>query len=148
MPAPAPAYTEKFSVAARDYAAAGEVSAKVKSILRKIGIDPALIRRITIAAYEAEINMIIHSFGGVITLEITPDEVYISCDDTGPGIEDIELAMQEGYSTAPTSIRMMGFGAGMGLSNIKKNSDVFDITSSKEGTSLKLRFNIGVPNEP
>jgi serine/threonine-protein kinase RsbT len=145
---PAPAFTEAFTVAAGDYAAAGEVSAKIKGILKKIGIDPALIRRITIAAYEAEINMIIHSAGGIITLEISPDSVNISCVDTGPGIEDIELAMQEGYSTAPSNIRMMGFGAGMGLPNIKKNSDVFNITSSKKGTSLKLLFYIGVPKEP
>lgn len=137
-----PTYTEAFPVAAGDYAAAGEVSAKIKSILKRIGIDPAIIRRITIAAYEAEINIIIHSKGGVITLQISPDSINISCDDTGPGIENIELAMQEGYSTAPSSIRMMGFGAGMGLSNIKKNSDVFNISSSKEGTSLMLKFNI------
>jgi serine/threonine-protein kinase RsbT len=142
-----PSFIETFPVAAGDYAAAGEVSAKIKGILKKIGIDPALIRRVTIAAYEAEINMIIHSVGGVITLEIFPDSINISCDDTGPGIEDIDLAMQEGYSTAPSSIRMMGFGAGMGLSNIKKNSDIFNITSSKDGTSLKLKFNIGAPKK-
>jgi anti-sigma regulatory factor (Ser/Thr protein kinase) len=135
-------FVENFPVVAGDYAAAGEVSAKIKSILKMIGIDPALIRRITIAAYEAELNMIIHSAGGTMTLEISPDNVHISCIDTGPGIEDIDLAMQEGYSTAPLDIRMMGFGAGMGLPNIKKNSDVFDITSGKNGTSLKLRFNI------
>jgi anti-sigma regulatory factor (Ser/Thr protein kinase) len=143
-----PSFVETFPVAAGDYAAAGEVSAKIKSILKMIGIGPAVIRRITIAAYEAEINIIIHSAGGVITLEISPDDINISCDDTGPGIEDIELAMQEGYSTAPSSIQMMGFGAGMGLPNIKKNSDVFGITSSKSGTSLKLKFNIGAPKKP
>lgn len=137
-----PVFIETFPVAAGDYAAAGEVSARIKSILKMIGIDPALIRRVSIASYEAELNMIIHSEGGVITLEISPDKLNISCDDTGPGIEDIELAMQEGYSTAPTSIRMMGFGAGMGLPNIKKNSDVFNITSGKNGTSLKLEFDI------
>lgn len=137
-----PVFVETFPVAAGDYASAGEVSAKIKSILKMIGLDPALLRRVTIAAYEGELNMIIHSHGGTMTLEISPEKICVSCDDTGPGIEDIELAMQEGYSTAPTSIRMMGFGAGMGLPNMKKNSDTFDIGSDKNGTKINLVFNI------
>lgn len=137
-----PAYIETFPVAAGDYASAGEVSAKIKSILKMIGLDPALLRRITIAAYEGELNMIIHSLGGAMSLEISPDRVCVRCDDIGPGIEDIELAMREGYSTAPTSIRMMGFGAGMGLPNMKKNSDIFDIRSDKNGTKINLVFSI------
>ncbi len=137
-----PIYSDSFPVEPGDYASAGEVSARIKSILKMIGLDPVLIRRITIAAYEAELNMIIHSKGGSITLEISPESISINCDDTGPGIEDIELAMQEGYSTAPVSIRMMGFGAGMGLPNIKKNSDMFEIKSGKDGTSLRLDYKI------
>ena len=135
-------FKEAYPVTSHDYATAGEVSAKIKSVLRMIGISPALIRRITIAAYEAELNMIIHSNGGIMTLEISPDAVYLHCDDIGPGIEDIDMAMQEGFSTAPTDVQMMGFGAGMGLPNIKKNSDTFDISSDKNGTSLKLQFNL------
>lgn len=135
-------FTENFQVSAGDYASAGEVSAKIKSILKMIGLEPALLRRVTIAAYEGELNMIIHSHGGRMTLEISSDCICVRCDDTGPGIEDIELAMREGYSTAPTSIRMMGFGAGMGLPNMKKNSDVFDIKSDKSGTHIILTFNM------
>ncbi|MDD5017064.1 MAG: ATP-binding protein [Eubacteriales bacterium] len=135
-------FSEAFPIVASDYACAGEASAKIKSLLKMIGIDPALIRRVTIAAYEAEMNMIIHSKGGMMTLEISPDTIYLACDDTGPGISDIDKAMQEGFSTAPSNIRMMGFGAGMGLPNIKRNSDTFDIRSCQDGTCLKLKFNI------
>lgn len=135
-------FTERFSIESDNFATAGEASAKIKSILKMIGIPPALTRRITIAAYEAEMNMIIHSLGGTMTLAISPSDIQLSCVDTGPGIEDIDTAMQEGYSTAPLNVRTMGFGAGMGLPNIKRNSDVFSIESSKEGTSLSLTFNI------
>jgi serine/threonine-protein kinase RsbT len=135
-------FIETFPVAAGDYASAGEVSAKIKSILKMIGLDPALLRRVTIAAYEGELNMIIHSLGGTMSLEISPENIRVRCDDIGPGIEDIDLAMQEGYSTAPTSIQMMGFGAGMGLPNMKKNSDIFDLRSDKSGTKIDLVFNI------
>ncbi|MGI5849559.1 MAG: ATP-binding protein [Christensenellales bacterium] len=135
-------YKETFSITSNDYASAGEASAKIKSVLKMIGIDPALIRRVSIAAYEAELNMVIHSNGGMIQLEISPNTVYINCNDKGPGITDIDMAMQEGFSTAPTNIQMMGFGAGMGLPNIKKNSDYFDIKSSPKGTNLRLQFNI------
>lgn len=139
-----PIYSDSFPVASGDYASAGEVSARIKGILKMIGVEPALIRRVTIATYEAELNMIIHSRGGHMTLEISPDSITVNCKDTGPGIEDIELAMREGYSTAPTSIRMMGFGAGMGLPNMKKNSDVFEIMSGKDGTSVRLGFKISL----
>lgn len=135
-------FKESFAVHAGDFAAAGEVSAKIKSILRMVGIEPALTRRITIAAYEAEMNMTIHSLGGEMMLEITPDTIYLNCCDTGPGIENIDMAMREGYSTASSHIRMMGFGAGMGLPNIKKNSDTLSIRSDKSGTELCMRFSI------
>lgn len=133
-------YTEAFAVCAGDFAAAGEASAKIKSILRMVGIDPALTRRVTIAAYEAEMNMAIHSLGGEMTLKITPDTIYLNCRDIGPGIDDIDLAMREGYSTASSHIRMMGFGAGMGLPNIKRNSDTLNIHSDKNGTELDMHF--------
>ena len=107
-----------------------------------IGIEPALTRRVTIAAYEAELNMIIHSLGGEMTLHIDTGSIHLNCVDTGPGIADIDMAMKEGYSTASPDIRMMGFGAGMGLPNIKKNSDSMDIRSDSGGTSLSLRFDI------
>jgi len=136
------AYTETFRITAGDYAAAGEASAKIKSVLRQIGLDPALTRRITIAAYEAELNMIIHSLGGTMTVAISPEAIRLDCDDTGPGIGDIDLAMKEGFSTASSSVRMMGFGAGMGLPNIKKNSDELDIRSDQSGTHMKLFFNM------
>lgn len=135
-------YSGKYTVHAGDYAAAGEVSASIKQILKKIGLSSELIRRISIAAYEAELNMVIHSKGGEIGLQISPKMVTLNCADTGPGIDDISLAMKEGYSTAPESVRMMGFGAGMGLPNIKKNSDEFKIASNKRGTTLDMIFNI------
>lgn len=127
-------------MSAKDFASAGEASAKMKGILRMIGIDPALTRRVTIAAYEAELNMVIHSHGGQMTLSISPDVIFLSCVDSGPGIEDIDMAMQEGYSTASNDIRMMGFGAGMGLPNMKRNSDKFSIRSDKKGTVIEMRF--------
>jgi Anti-sigma regulatory factor (Ser/Thr protein kinase) len=135
-------FRETFEIAAGDYAAAGEASAKIKGLLKMIGIDPALVRRVTIAAYEAEMNMIIHSHGGQITLSLTPETVELLCCDSGPGIANIDQAMQEGFSTAPSSVRMMGFGAGMGLPNIKHNSDALDIRSDSSGTTLDMSFRI------
>ncbi len=135
-------FREAFVITAGDFASAGEASAKIKSVLRMIGIDPGLTRRVTIAAYEAELNMIIHSFGGEMVLQIDAGSIHLYCDDTGPGIADIDMAMREGYSTASLDIRMMGFGAGMGLPNMKKNSDEMDIRSDSNGTSIHLRFDI------
>ncbi len=135
-------FKESFEISAGDFASAGEASAKIKSILRMIGIDPALTRRVTIASYEAELNMIIHSHGGIMAVEISPDAIALFCNDTGPGIVDISMAMKEGYSTASSDVRMMGFGAGMGLPNMKRNSDEFSIRSDTNGTCLNMRFNI------
>jgi anti-sigma regulatory factor (Ser/Thr protein kinase) len=135
-------FKETFAITAGDFASAGEASAKIKSVLRMIGIDPGLTRRVTIAAYEAELNMIIHSHGGEMTLMIDAGAIHLSCVDTGPGITDIDMAMREGYSTASQDIQMMGFGAGMGLPNIKKNSDEMELRSDPGGTSLHLKFNI------
>ncbi len=133
-------FTESFPVQSKDFAAAGEASAKIKNILRLLGINPALIRRVAIAAYEAELNMIIHSLGGNMALAVTPHDITLACKDTGPGIDNIEMAMREGFSTASSHVRMMGFGAGMGLPNIRKNCDDFSIESDESGTNLDLRF--------
>jgi anti-sigma regulatory factor (Ser/Thr protein kinase) len=135
-------FKETFTITAGDFASAGEASAKIKSVLRMIGIDPALTRRVTIAAYESELNMIIHSLGGEMVFEIDAGAINLYCRDSGPGIADIDMAMQEGFSTASSDIRMMGFGAGMGLPNIKKNSDAMSIHSDSSGTNLHLRFDI------
>lgn len=136
-------YERTYDVEKDDFAAAGDVSARIKRRLKEVGITPQVIRQISIAAYEAEINMIIHSLGGKMTFILGDDMITIICADTGPGIPDIELAMTEGYSTAPQSIREMGFGAGMGLANINKNSDTMDIVSSPEGTTVTMKFKVG-----
>ena len=135
-------FSETYTVAPKDYVAAGDASRKIKQILKKIGLDADLVRKASIAAYEAEINMVIHADGGKITLEVGEGRIRLVCADTGPGIEDIEKAMQEGYSTADEEAQAIGFGAGMGLPNIKFNSDKLDITSSKEGTTLDIVINL------
>lgn len=135
-------YTREYEVLKDDFAAAGEASARIKRKLKQIGIDPTLIRKIAIASYEAEINMIIHSLGGVMSIEMDEGKITIICKDTGPGIPDIDLAMKEGYSTASQDIREMGFGAGMGLPNINKNSDDMNIVSTPEGTTITMSFSI------
>lgn len=132
-------FSQRFSVEGGDFRNAGNASTQIKTILKQIGIPGEVIRRVAIAAYEAEMNMVMYAKRGVITLCIEPMKVEISVEDEGPGIEDIELAMQEGYSTASPEIREMGFGAGMGLPNIKKNSDEFSIASTVgKGTQLSI----------
>ncbi|MEA4853527.1 MAG: ATP-binding protein [Christensenella sp.] len=133
-------YTREYEVQKDDFAAAGEVSAAIKNKLKQMGVNPNLIRKIAIASYEAEINMIIHSLGGHMLLYIDDSAITIICEDRGPGIPDINLAMKEGYSTASDMVREMGFGAGMGLPNINKNSDNMKIESSPAGTKLTLHF--------
>ena len=128
-----------FTVHGDDFSSAGEASVQVKKILRSIGFDAETIRRVSIAMYEAEINMVIHAGGGVADLFVSPDKIVIVLTDNGPGIADIELAMSEGYSTAPDNIRSLGFGAGMGLPNIKRYSDDLVIDSKLgEGTKLTI----------
>jgi len=123
--------------------AAGDASSHIKSVLKKLGIAADVVRRAAVAAYEAEMNIVIHSLGGTLTIEIASDHMDIVAEDHGPGIADIDLAMQEGYSTAPDEIREMGFGAGMGLPNMKKCSDVFRISSEPgAGTSVLMRIYI------
>ncbi|MBE6605664.1 MAG: anti-sigma regulatory factor [Ruminococcaceae bacterium] len=132
-----------FDVDGNDFTSAGEASVQVKKILRRIGIDSEAIRRVSIAMYEAEINMVIHAGGGEAELFITDDKVTLVMTDRGPGIADIELAMREGYSTAPDNIRSLGFGAGMGLPNIKRYTDELNIESEVgKGTKITMSVNI------
>lgn len=131
--------TFKFEVPGDDFTLAGDASGRLKPILKKIGFDSDIVRRTTISMYEAEINMVIHAKGGVIDVEITTGTIKICCKDKGPGIEDIEKAMQEGYSTATDKVRSLGFGAGMGLPNIKKYADELKIeTELGIGTSVYI----------
>lgn len=127
----------EYVVPGDDFTRAGEASSKVKNMLKRVGFDSNSIRRVAIAMYEGEINMVIHGGGGVAYVEVYPDRVEISLVDHGPGIADIEQAMQEGYSTAPDNVRSLGFGAGMGLPNIKKYTDEMRLESEVgKGTTL------------
>ena len=128
-----------FDIDGEDFTRAGEASAEVKRTLKKIGMNPEMIRRVAIALYEGEINMVIHADGGVITVDIFSDRINLKLKDKGPGIEDVELAMKEGYSTAPAEVRSLGFGAGMGLSNMKKYTDEMKIeTEMGVGTTVTM----------
>ncbi len=133
---------EKYKVDQNDFVSAGEASASIKRTLKKIGINPAVIRKVSIATYEAEINIIIHSYGGYIYLTVTDEDITVICKDTGPGINDVDMAMQEGFSTASEEVRNMGFGAGMGLPNMNKNASDFSVESSPEGTTISMKFSI------
>ena len=135
-------YSETYPVQKGDLVRAGEASARIKRALRQLGVDSDKLRRASVAAYESEINLIIHSLGGTLSLEVTPEEIIIISKDRGPGIKDISLAMKEGWSTAGDSIREMGFGAGMGLPNMKRHSDFFDISSSEGGTLITMRIRL------
>lgn len=130
---------KEYDIPANDFSLAGEASSSVRKLLTQLGVNPTIIKRTSIAMYEAELNAVIHGNGGKALVEIFEDKIEILIYDEGPGIEDIELAMQEGYSTAPDYIREMGFGAGMGLSNIKKNSDKFVLESEpNKGTKVYI----------
>lgn len=132
-----------YVVPGDDFTRAGAASGDVKRMLKQLGISPTVIRNVAIAMYEGEINMVIHAGGGEIDVEITEDKIIMILADQGPGIENVELAMKEGYSTAPDNIRSLGFGAGMGLPNIKKYSDTFEIETEKGvGTTLRLSVNV------
>ena len=130
-----------FDVVGGDFERAGEASAKIKKMLKMIGVPADIVRRIAIGTYEAEMNVIIHAGGGNVAAEAFSDATVITVSDKGPGIPDIEKALQEGWSTAPDHVRQMGFGAGMGLPNMVKCSDKFDIQSVVgEGTTITMRF--------
>ena len=129
----------KYSVPGDDFTRAGEASSAVKKALKKLGVAPDVIRKVAIAMYEGEINMVIHAGGGEADIEILPDRVTAVLTDHGPGIPDVEQAMQEGWSTAPDNVRTLGFGAGMGLPNIKKYTDEMKIeTEIGRGTVMTM----------
>lgn len=129
-----------YDVNAYDFTCAGEASGKLKRSLKDLGFNSSVIRNVAIAVYEAEINMVIHADGGVIDAIITPECITVILADKGPGIPDIDLAMREGYSTAPENVRSLGFGAGMGLPNIKKYTDEMNIeTEINVGTTITLK---------
>ena len=130
-----------FEIKGRDFSKAGSISINIKEILRELGIDPVIVRRVAIASYEAEMNVVMYANKGEMALRLNPEVIQITLEDEGPGIENIEMAMQEGYTTATDEIREMGFGAGMGLPNIKKNADVFELKSTiGKGTSYNIVF--------
>ncbi len=135
--------TFRFNVDGENFTSAGEASVQVKKNLRSLGIAPEIIRRVSIAMYEGEINMVIHAGGGVAEVFVEPDKITIVLSDNGPGIADVNLAMQEGFSTAPDNIRALGFGAGMGLPNMKRYTDDMKIdTVLGEGTKITMTVNI------
>ena len=132
--------TLTYTVSNEDFTRAGEASSDVKSRLKQMNVDPAVIRKVSIARYEGEINMVIHAEGGRITVEISPSEIIMTLADKGPGIADIDKAMQAGYSTAPDNVRSLGFGAGMGLPNMKKYTDEMQITTELGvGTTVVMK---------
>ena len=132
-----------FDVDGDNFTSAGQASVQVKKNLRQLGLDPETIRRVSIAMYEGEINMVIHAGGGVADVIVSDGSVEIILKDSGPGIANIEQAMQEGFSTAPDNIRSLGFGAGMGLPNMKRYTDYMDIKSTVGvGTDITMRVNI------
>ena len=132
-----------FPVDGEDFTSAGQASVQIKKNLRALGIAPEIIRKVSIAMYEGEINMVIHAGGGEADVLIYEDRIEICLSDSGPGIANIELAMQEGFSTAPDNIRSLGFGAGMGLPNMKRYSDSFKIESELgRGTRILMTVNL------
>ena len=130
----------RFDVEGSDFTSAGQASVQVKKNLRQLGFDSEIIRRVSIAMYEGEINMVIHAGGGVAEVVVSEEYIEIILEDRGPGIKDIDQAMQAGYSTATEQIRSLGFGAGMGLPNMKKNTDTMEITTEVGvGTRIVMR---------
>ena len=132
-----------FEVDGSDFTSAGQASVQLKKNLRRLGIPPEIIRRASIAMYEGEINMVIHAKGGEASVSVDENEIEITLTDHGPGIADIDQAMQEGFSTATDNIRSLGFGAGMGLPNMKRYSDSMEIKSTVgEGTTIIMKIRI------
>lgn len=130
----------RYQVDGENFSSAGEASVDVKKKLRQLAFSPDIIRRVSIAMYEGEINMVIHANGGEAKVLVYPDCIEIILEDNGPGIPDVELAMQEGYSTAKDNIRQLGFGAGMGLPNMKKYTDFMEVTSTVGvGTKIVMK---------
>lgn len=135
---------KSFHIKERDFIRAGDASIHVQNLLKSMGLDPQLIRRIAICCYEGEMNVVMHGEDGRLTIEINTGKIALDIADKGPGIPDIELAMKEGFSTASDEYRKMGFGAGMGLPNMKKNADKLTIDSTAgDGTSVQMHFFVG-----
>jgi len=129
----------KFDIEGGNFSKAGTASSGVKKILKQLNVNPKIIKRTVVSLYEAEVNVVAHAFEGTMYVNIEPDKVIVRIEDKGPGIPDIDQAMKEGYSTATPKVREMGFGAGMGLPNIKRNSDHMNITSTVDvGTQVEL----------
>lgn len=129
----------EFNIEGGNFTKAGTASSQLKKILKQLNVDPKIIKRVVVALYEAEVNVVAHAYSGIVFIEITTDKISLKLVDEGPGIPDIELAMQTGYSTASSAVREMGFGAGMGLPNIKNNCDELNITSEvSKGTIVEM----------
>ena len=136
-----PLFVKAYPVVKADYSSAGRASADIKRQLKQIGVGGDVLRRVAVASYEVELNLVIHSDGGDLTLNVFPDAVTLISKDCGPGIPDLAMAMREGYSTANDEARSLGFGAGMGLPNMKRNADEFNIESTVGvGTTIIMRF--------
>ncbi|NOU59581.1 ATP-binding protein [Marinifilum caeruleilacunae] len=129
----------KFGIEGGNFSKAGSASSEVKKILKQLNVNPKIIKRTVVSLYEAEVNVVAHAFEGNMNVEIDPEKIVVKIEDKGPGIPDINQAMQEGYSTATPQVREMGFGAGMGLPNIKRNSDQMNISSTVDvGTQVEI----------
>ena len=134
-------FKKSFHIKGRDFIRAGEAPINVQNLLKSMDFDPRLTRRIAICGYESEMNVVMHGGDGTLSIEVDSDKLILEVQDDGPGIDDIDLAMQAGYSTANDDHREMGFGAGMGLPNMKKNSDQIHIESEKDrGTVVRMTF--------
>src|SRR5512136_2423601 len=136
------AFESVYNILGRDFTNAGKVSTQIKDTLKRLGINPMVVRRVAIVSYEAEMNIVMYATRGKVLLNVSIEAVSLRIDDAGPGIPDITLAMQEGWLTATPEMREMGFGAGMGLPNIRKNSDAFNLSSEVgRGTQLYIQVN-------
>lgn len=133
----------EYQIQQHDYTRAGEASAEIRRTLRQLGVDSATIRRVSVASYEVEMNLVIHSLGGTLRMDVDGSGIRLTVQDKGPGIPDVEKALSEGYSTADDVARDLGFGAGMGLPNMRRNADVFEIDSEVgKGTSIRMMFRL------
>ncbi len=133
----------EYNIEAGNFTKAGDASSNFKKVLKQLNVDPQIIKRIVVSLYEGEVNIVAHSYGGKVICEVNPKKVWIRLIDTGPGIPDIEKAMQAGYSTASPKVREMGFGAGMGLPNMKNNADILNIKSEVgKGTEVEIIVNL------
>jgi anti-sigma regulatory factor (Ser/Thr protein kinase) len=136
-------FSQSFIIEGKNFINAGKASTEIKSVLKQLGVDAAIIRRVAIAAYEAEMNVVMYAKRAVMTFTITPASILMDVNDEGPGIPDVNLAMQEGFSTATPEMREMGFGAGMGLPNIKKNADELTVDSAVgKGTRVVITIHL------